>query len=175
VAAHQVCDGSILAAVREALTGSSLAPERLAVELTEPGPLADDPAAIATVEQLRALGVRIVLDHFGTGWSSPAHLRRLPVDVVKVDRVFVDGLTGEAAGRAIVAAVLAMAVAAGADVVAEGVETEEQRIILTELGCRYAQGHLFARDLTAGEADALVRAEQLVPAAGRCAPPARRP
>jgi diguanylate cyclase (GGDEF)-like protein len=175
VAARQVCDGSILPAVREALSGSSLAPERLAVELTEPGPLADDPAAIATVERLRALGVRIVLDHFGTGWSSPAHLRRLPVDVVKVDRCFVDGLAGDAASRAIVAAVLAMAAAAGAEVVAAGVETEEQRIILTELGCRYAQGHLFARDLTAGEADALVRAEQLVPAAGRCEPPAPRP
>ena len=68
-----------------------------------------------------------------------------------------------------------MATAAGAEVVAEGVETEEQRIILTELGCRYAQGHLFARDLTAGEADTLVRAEQLVPAAHRGAPPSPRP
>ena len=89
------------------------------------------------------------------------------MDVVKVDRVFVAGLTADAASRAIVAAVLALAAAAGAEVVAEGVETEEQRIILTELGCRYAQGHLFSRDLTAGEADALVRAEQLVPAAVR--------
>ena len=167
VAARQVCDGSILPAVEAALSASCLAPERLALELTEPGPLADDAAALATVDRLRALGVRIVLDHFGTGWSSPEHLRRLPVDVVKVDRVFVAGLTADAASRAIVAAVLALAAAAGAEVVAEGVETEEQRIILTELGCRYAQGHLLSRDLTAGEADALVRSEQLVPAAVR--------
>ena len=170
VAARQVCDGSIVAAVQDALAASCLAPERLALELTEPGPLAEDPAAIATIEQLRGLGVRIVLDHFGTGWSSPAHLRRLPVDVVKIDRVFVEGLAGDAASRAMVAAVLALAAAVGAEVVAEGVETEAQRAALGELGCRYAQGHLFARDLTAGEADALVCAQRLVPAGADSGP-----
>jgi diguanylate cyclase (GGDEF)-like protein len=156
---RQLAESDVVGAVREVLGATGLAPERLALEITETAIMGDVEGAIARLRELRGLGVRIVLDDFGTGYSSLSHLKRLPIDTVKVDKLFVDAIARDAGSRAIVAAVLSMARGFGATVVAEGVEDREQLRHVAEVGCHYGQGHLFARDLTAAEAELLLMAQ----------------
>ncbi len=118
------------------------------------------------LHQLQAIGLPIVLDDFGTGYSSLSHLRNFSIDMVKVDRLFVSNLTNENKDEAIVAAVLGMAETFGLDVVAEGVETEEQAERLTELGCRFAQGYLFSKPMPADELGAIGSATAPIASAG---------
>ncbi|MGH2676498.1 MAG: EAL domain-containing protein, partial [Actinomycetota bacterium] len=94
---------------------------------------------------LRAVGVRMSIDDFGTGFSSLLHLNRFPIDFLKVDRSFVEGLDRDPGAANIVTAVISMAHALGMPTIAEGVETAEQLYTLRRLGCDYAQGYLFAR------------------------------
>jgi EAL domain-containing protein (putative c-di-GMP-specific phosphodiesterase class I) len=101
-----------------------------------------------TLGRLKRLGVKLVVDDFGTGYSSLSYLRRFPVDVLKVDRSFVDGLGGDSGDSAIVNAVVTLAHTLGLHAVAEGVETAEQLIELRKLGCDTAQGFYFARPAT---------------------------
>ena len=104
-------------------------------------------------ERCKELGVRLSIDDFGTGYSSLAYLRRFPVDVLKIDRTFVDGLGKDLEDSAIVAAVVNLADTLGFATIAEGVETELQRDCLVGLGCSRAQGYLFAQPVTAAEAE----------------------
>jgi EAL domain-containing protein (putative c-di-GMP-specific phosphodiesterase class I) len=97
------------------------------------------------VAELRALGVGIAIDDFGTGFSSLNYLKLFPATVVKIDKSFVDGLGTDRVDQALVEAVIKVAKAVGLTAVAEGVETDEQRTILTNLGCDLGQGYLFAR------------------------------
>ena len=157
-------DETVLRTLRE----EGLPPHRLLLEVTE-GVLLEQEAAVATLQRLRAAGVRIALDDFGTGWSSLTYLRRFPVDVLKLDRTFTSGLGQGGAADAVPAAVLQLASALELDVVAEGVEEPAQAEALRALGCRLAQGWLFGR---AEPADCLeptvVRAPlALAPAVGR--------
>jgi EAL domain-containing protein (putative c-di-GMP-specific phosphodiesterase class I) len=99
------------------------------------------------VRQLKELGVRLVLDDFGTGFSSLGYLRRFPLDAIKLDRAFVEHLADRSEDEAIVRAVVEMAAALGLDVVAEGVETSEQLAAVSALGCGHAQGFYFARPI----------------------------
>ncbi|HSD79867.1 MAG TPA: bifunctional diguanylate cyclase/phosphodiesterase, partial [Solirubrobacteraceae bacterium] len=157
---RQLAEPDVVGTVDRVLRDTGLAPDRLALELTETALLGDIEGALARIHALRDLGVRIVLDDFGTGYSSLSHLKRLPIDSVKVDRLFVEAIARDAGSRAIVAAVLSMAEGFGATVVAEGVEDREQLGHVTAVGCHYGQGHHFARDLTPGEAEVLLRAQQ---------------
>ncbi|HSD76313.1 MAG TPA: EAL domain-containing protein, partial [Solirubrobacteraceae bacterium] len=157
---RQLAEPDVVGTVDRVLRDTGLAPDRLALELTETALLGDIEGALARIHALRDLGVRIVLDDFGTGYSSLSHLKRLPIDSVKVDRLFVEAIARDAGSRAIVAAVLSMAEGFGATVVAEGVEDREQLGYVTAVGCHYGQGHHFARDLTPGEAEVLLRAQQ---------------
>jgi EAL domain-containing protein (putative c-di-GMP-specific phosphodiesterase class I) len=100
---------------------------------------------------LRDLGVRIAIDDFGGGTSSLTFLSALPIDVIKIDRLFIDGLVDRSHDRAIVAAVISLAQELELAVIAEGVETERQHAELRELGCRYGQGFLYARPQPAAE------------------------
>jgi EAL domain-containing protein (putative c-di-GMP-specific phosphodiesterase class I) len=100
---------------------------------------------------LNAAGIRIALDDFGTGYSSLSHLRDFPVDVVKIDQSFVGKMVSDTEIRAIVAAVVRLAKSLRIDVVAEGVELDEQRILLALNGCTYAQGHLFGKAVSADD------------------------
>jgi CheY-like chemotaxis protein len=115
--------------------------------------------AITLLRQLKALGVRISIDDFGTGFSSLAYLRRFPLDELKVDKSFVDGLGRDPGATAIVAAVMGMAHALDLTVVAEGVETEAQAAALRNLGCDQAQGYLYARPQSARDLDPLLKQE----------------
>ena len=122
---------------------SGLAPERLVVEVTE-GSLLDDPTAVhATLERLRAFGIGAALDDFGTGYSSLSYLLSLPLRIVKIDRSFVSSLDENfVAARSIVGAILALARALGIEVIAEGIETPQQRAALRTMGCELGQGFL---------------------------------
>jgi diguanylate cyclase (GGDEF)-like protein len=139
--------------IASALDDSGLKPDRLQLEMTE-SVLMDDAAKTVTIlHTLRELDVRLGVDDFGTGYSSLSYLRRFPVDVLKIDRSFVDGLGHDLEDSAIVAAVVSLADTLGLHAVAEGVETELQRDCLIGLGCVEAQGYLFARPRSAAEAE----------------------
>jgi diguanylate cyclase (GGDEF)-like protein/PAS domain S-box-containing protein len=116
-------------------------PKRLTLEVVESA-LSDDEVARTTLAELRALGCRISVDDFGTGWSSLSRLKELPIDEVKVDRCFVAGLPHDTADTALVEAVAHVAQALHLDVVAEGVETQEQLAAVTSIGCQHGQGFL---------------------------------
>ncbi|MEM9553801.1 MAG: EAL domain-containing protein [Acidobacteriota bacterium] len=141
----QLASVELVDRVEAALEQSGLAPERLRLELTE-SMIVDNPAATARVlERLRDDGVRCDIDDFGTGYSSLAQLKRFPLDRLKIDRSFVRTLLEERDDAEIVRATIELAHALGLEVVAEGIETQEQLDRLCALGCDYGQGYLFAR------------------------------
>ncbi|CAD5374367.1 hypothetical protein RA210_U50318 [Rubrivivax sp. A210] len=146
----------LLDTVRGALRRSGLAPRCLDLELTESVMMQDVPAAIRTVDALKALGVRLSLDDFGTGHSSLAYLSRFAIDTLKIDRSFVHDLTTNDVNAAIVSATIAMAHKLGKSVIAEGVETEGQLRFLRGRECDEMQGFLYAPGLPADEVTALL-------------------
>ncbi|HET9654036.1 MAG TPA: EAL domain-containing protein [Kineosporiaceae bacterium] len=128
----------------EACLRHDVPPWHLRLEVTESA-LADDSTAPGVLRRLRSRGCRVALDDFGTGYASLSRLHRLPVDVVKLDRSFLSPITEDEAGRSLVSLVLGLAGPLRVEVVVEGVETPQQRDLLIDLGCRRAQGFLFAR------------------------------
>lgn len=128
------------------LNKSSLAhSRRITVEITESLKLSDRPEYIEVLNQFRACGCKIAIDDFGTGYSSLSYLKRIPVDIIKIDRSFVRDITTDPTDAATVRAILQIAEAFGLETVAEGVETEAQLAFLKEHGCKYAQGYLFSQ------------------------------
>ncbi len=126
-------------------------PQRLTLEVTESGFIENPREALAMLEALRSMGVRLSVDDFGTGYSSLSYLAHMPVDEIKVDQSFVRGLEQDAALVAVVSAAADMGHRLGLSVVAEGVETEEQARILRDIGCDVAQGYLYARPMSPPE------------------------
>jgi diguanylate cyclase (GGDEF)-like protein/PAS domain S-box-containing protein len=145
VSPHQVARPGLADAVEAALADAGLPAERLMVELTESVMLSADPAARKELSLLDELGVRIVVDDFGTGFSALSYLRDLPVSGIKVDRSFTAGLGRDTQCERIVEAVTGLGRGLGVDVIVEGVETEQQRRMLVDIGCEHAQGYLFGR------------------------------
>jgi diguanylate cyclase (GGDEF)-like protein/PAS domain S-box-containing protein len=144
---EQVWSGTLVGLVREALDESGLKPEHLDLEVTESVCMDDMPQTVATLDQLKAMGVRISIDDFGTGYSSLSYLKRYPFHTLKIDRAFVGELPSNLDDVALVEAVLVMAKRLGLQVLAEGVETEEQRQYLTSRQCDLLQGYFFSRPL----------------------------
>jgi EAL domain-containing protein (putative c-di-GMP-specific phosphodiesterase class I) len=150
----QVRDRRIVDLVREALAESGVPPTRLMLEITE-GVLIDNPEEmVRRIEDLHALGVRIALYDFGSGYSNLGYLQRFPLDKLKIDRSFVAALGSSANGGVIIQAMVALGRALGLSVLVEGVETEQQRVLLRLAGCDEMQGFLFAK---AGPARAIDR------------------
>jgi diguanylate cyclase (GGDEF)-like protein len=145
---------TVLAAVRN----SGIDPAALTIEVTESTAMAESDTGFRALRELSAAGLRVAIDDFGTGYSSLDQLRRMPVDVVKVDRSFVRGMSTDSTDRELVAAVVGMGRALHLLVVAEGIETEEQATILRDLGCDQGQGFLYARPLPPEELDDLLAA-----------------
>jgi EAL domain-containing protein (putative c-di-GMP-specific phosphodiesterase class I) len=151
----QLADNAIVGTVADALESSGLAPERLTLEVTESALMANAEMAVGCLHDVKALGVRLAIDDFGTGYSSLIYLKRMPVDIIKVDRSFVDGLGDDPEDTAIVQSVVSLAHAVGVQAVAEGVETEGQRVDLQTMGCDLGQGYLWSKPLPASELWAL--------------------
>ena len=154
----QISHPGLVEQVDAALRQSGLPPRLLKLEVTETMVMENTDGAITLLRRLKALGVHIAIDDFGTGYSSLSYLLRLPADTLKIDRSFVSG-TGDA-GRnvSIVRTIVGLAYSLGLDVVAEGVETEEQRALLADLGCPFAQGYLFSPAVDAAAAEGLITA-----------------
>jgi diguanylate cyclase (GGDEF)-like protein/PAS domain S-box-containing protein len=131
--------------VAYALATSGLSPQCLVLELTETVLMRDIAVTAARLEELRELGVKIAIDDFGTGYSSLGYLRDIPVDVLKVDRSFITDLVGNLRQQELVSAVVQLGQTLGLKVVAEGIETEEQLHLLTDMHCPYAQGYHLGR------------------------------
>jgi EAL domain-containing protein (putative c-di-GMP-specific phosphodiesterase class I) len=142
---RQLVQPGLVELVAETLEETGLEPASLCLEITETALMQDTDRAVVLLEELKALGITLSLDDFGTGYSSLSYLRRFPVDEVKVDRSFVDGLVDRPGDASIVAAVRDVTRTLGLDLVAEGIETKEQLDRLRALGYENGQGFLFAR------------------------------
>ena len=157
LSARQLTQPSLVEDVRLALESSDMEPSMLGLEITESVIMDDVQTVDATLADLKALGLKLGVDDFGTGFSSLSYLRRFDVDLLKVDRSFVHSVSSSAESRAIVAAVVDLAHSLGLESTAEGVETYEQVTALREIGCDTGQGFYFSRPQPAAEFADLVR------------------
>jgi diguanylate cyclase (GGDEF)-like protein len=143
--------------VRTALALSGIDPHRLILEVTESVLMKEPERAIRALSELRSMGTRIAVDDFGTGYSSLSHLQRFPVDVLKIDKSFIDPLRGtDTASSALVTAIIGLAGSLGLEVIAEGIEHESQLHRLVDMGCGQGQGFLMSRPLHGPEAELLI-------------------
>jgi diguanylate cyclase (GGDEF)-like protein len=156
LSAAQLQEPALVGEVADVVADTGVGATSLTLEITESMLLEDAETLIATLRTLRTTGVSIAVDDFGTGWSALSYLKRLPLDVIKVDRSFVAGLLTVRADRAIADAVVGVARALDLDAVAEGVETAEQFEAVRDLGCTAAQGFYFSRPLPAEHVEALL-------------------
>ena len=141
----------LIAAVEQALAATGLPPSAIEFEVTESSLMRDLERASRMLQNLRALGIKLSIDDFGTGYSSLTYLKRFPVDVLKIDRSFIQDLTTDASDAALTTAIIAMGRSLKLELVAEGVETWEQAHFLSQRGCHLVQGFLFARPLPSNE------------------------
>jgi diguanylate cyclase (GGDEF)-like protein len=156
VSSRYLAQGNVVADVRDALQTHALRPDCLILEVTESLLLDDSSQLESTFNELKTIGVRLALDDFGTGYSSLAYLHRFPIDILKIDRTFVERLARGADAEgvdavALARAILSLAEALGLDTVAEGIEDDAQRDTLLELGCRTGQGYSFGKAMPVAE------------------------
>ncbi len=156
LSARQFQNPDLVAEVAQVLRATGMTPQALILEITETVVMDDGASSSATLRELKALGVQLAIDDFGTGYSSLSYLRRFPVDVLKIDKAFVDGLGHDSEATAIVQAVITLAHTLGMSVVAEGIETAVQVAHLNALGCDAGQGYYFAKPLPSPAAGRLL-------------------
>ncbi len=147
VSAIQLVRDDVAAVVRQALETHKIGGERLMIELTESAIIGDPDLALSVLSELKALDARVAMDDFGTGYSNLAYLQRLPIDVLKIDRSFVEHMVDDRDKVAIVRTIQSLAEVLGMRTTAEGVETADQARLLSALGCDFGQGFLFARPM----------------------------
>ncbi|MDO8988378.1 MAG: EAL domain-containing protein [Sideroxyarcus sp.] len=156
VSARQFHEAGFVARVQEAMQRHGINPGLLKLEPTESILLENLDATVATMNALKTIGVSFALDDFGTGFSSLQYLKKLPLNQLKIDQSFVRDLASDNSDQAIVRTIIAMAQSLSLEVIAEGVETEEQRGMLQESGCMHFQGYLFGRPVPIAEFEALL-------------------
>ncbi|MGJ9420296.1 EAL domain-containing protein [Massilia sp. CMS3.1] len=162
LSARQFMHRALVASIRRIVDETGIDPALVEFEITETALMQHGEQTLEILDQINRMGMRLSIDDFGTGYSSLAYLKRFPVRKIKIDRAFIRELEASSEDRAIVAAVMALANSLQLQVVAEGVETEEQLALLRDYGCQYVQGWLFARALDAEAAQALLVADQAV-------------
>jgi diguanylate cyclase (GGDEF)-like protein/PAS domain S-box-containing protein len=160
LSARQFQNGGLVAQLRDALDDTGIPPHLLTLEVAESDSMLRPQQTLATLRELKELGVRILLDDFGVGYSSLSHLKRFPLDGLKIDRCFVGGMPADPDDAAVTRAVARLAFTLGLEVVAKGVETEAQKAFLEELGCHGLQGELFAPALAADDCLSWLRARR---------------
>lgn len=151
----------LLLKLRSILSETEFPAERLRLEVTEGILIDNKEVAIATLEEIRAMGIGLYMDDFGTGYSSLSYLHRFPIDTLKIDRTFISALNSEESSATIVHTILMLAHSLRLKVVAEGIETREQYQLLQALGCHYGQGYLFARPLSPPQVERFIFAKTL--------------
>jgi diguanylate cyclase (GGDEF)-like protein/PAS domain S-box-containing protein len=163
LSANQLTSDELTERVAEAVRRSGVPAAALHLEITESVLMDGIEGSLKVLNRLRRLGLHLAVDDFGTGYSSLSYLKQLPVDVLKIDRSFVDGLGSDPHDTSIVQAITAMADALALEILAEGVETERQLSALRELGCPLAQGYLWSEPLTPADATEWLRARRAAP------------
>jgi diguanylate cyclase (GGDEF)-like protein len=158
LSARQFAAQDLASSIRAVLAATGLAADCLDFELTESSLMADVDSAVASMHELKALGVQLSIDDFGTGYSSLAYLKRFPIDVLKIDKSFVRDVMADAADAAIVTSIIALAHNLKLHVIAEGVETAEQLVYLRQHGCDDVQGYYFSRPVPAAAFERLLAA-----------------
>jgi len=161
VSARQFRQPDFVEQMREVVQRHEINPAQLKLEITESLLLKDIEEVIATISALKLLGVRFSLDDFGTGYSCLQYLKRLPLDQLKIDQSFVRDLVDDSNDRSIVRTIIAMAQNLNLDVIAEGVEMDEQRKILFDMGCMHYQGYLFGKPVPIDEFETLLQQARL--------------
>jgi diguanylate cyclase (GGDEF)-like protein len=154
LSARQFREHDVVATVAAILEETGLPPQTLTLEITESGLMRRTEATIAGLDALRALGVHLAIDDFGTGYSSLSYLERFPIDILKIDRTFVSSVGDEVSP--IARAIVDLGRTLGLEVIAEGIEHIEQARWLADLGCRFGQGYLYARPMSAAAVEALL-------------------
>ena len=157
VSSKQFRQPNFVSQVQETLQRYAVTPSLLKLELTESLLLDNVEDTIASMNGLKEIGVQFSLDDFGTGYSSLQYLKRLPLDQLKIDQSFVRDLAFDNSDRAIVRTIIAMAQALNLDVIAEGVELEDQRLTLLDKGCMSYQGYLFSKPVPIDQFNALLK------------------
>jgi diguanylate cyclase (GGDEF)-like protein/PAS domain S-box-containing protein len=169
---RQLEDPAVVSHVRDALAASGLDPSRLTLEITESALVQHSDAIRSRLLQLKALGLSLAIDDFGTGYSSLSYIQQFPVDVLKIDRSFVEGL-GRSSGTdaALARTIIALGASLGLRTVAEGIENDGQRALLRQLGCEFGQGYFYARPMAS--AAVLSWVEEVVDRRNSTRPPVR--
>jgi len=147
VSARQFRSAGFIDLVRRELAESGLPPQYLILEITESLLLGDQSKVWADLSTLRDAGVRVSIDDFGTGYSSLSYLHQVPIDIIKLDKSFVDTIASSRQQLDLVTGIVALSRTLHLQVVAEGIETAEDRMLLVEAGCGYGQGYFFARPM----------------------------
>jgi EAL domain-containing protein (putative c-di-GMP-specific phosphodiesterase class I) len=160
VSALQFNDEGLVELVARTLRDSEIVPGTLKLELTERAVLSNPEHAKVIFGQLKALGVKLSLDDFGTGYSSLSHLRRLPIDTLKIDRSFVSQMDSHDDKRQIAEVVMLLACTLGLDVVAEGAETAAEVGLQQQIGSDFVQGYFYFKPLSADDAGAALQGQQ---------------
>ncbi len=146
---HQFLQTDLVDQIRDILSLTGMPAEKLGIEITESAAMPNFEYSIKTLEALREMGISIYIDDFGSGFSSLSHLRHLPIDVLKIDRQFIDEIPENPDDVAIATAIIAMAKSLNLHIVAEGVENQQQLAFLRDQGCQSVQGYLFAKPMSA--------------------------
>ncbi len=154
---RQLQDAGIVQDVQEALERSGFTPADLVLEITESILMQHVDVSLERLTQLKELGVSLAIDDFGTGYSSLSYLQRYPIDILKIDKAFVDTIDKGGDGAVLASAIVALGETLRLDTVAEGIETDAQRSMLMELGCDFGQGFLFAPPLSPDDFSVLMR------------------
>jgi EAL domain-containing protein (putative c-di-GMP-specific phosphodiesterase class I) len=157
VSARQFRQAGFVDKVHAAIHQYNIDPMQLKLELTESMLLDNIEETIATMHSLKKIGIKFSLDDFGTGYSSLQYLKRLPLDQLKIDQAFVRDISSDSSDRAIVRTIIAMAESLNLNVIAEGVETEEQKSFLLQKGCTHYQGYLFGKPLPIDQFEELLK------------------
>ena len=165
VAARQLTHPGLVEIVKNAIAETGIEASRLKLEITESMIMADAVAAVGALEQLKTLGIHLLMDDFGTGHASLSYLHRLPISTIKIDRYFVGRIDSNSECLEIVRTILSLSRSLSMDVIAEGVENGAQREVLQSLGCEYVQGYLLSPPLDADAAERLLLTNRAVESA----------
>jgi EAL domain-containing protein (putative c-di-GMP-specific phosphodiesterase class I) len=154
---RQIGSHALIGTIKDALAVSGLDPSALVLEMTESVMITSTPDTVELLRQLKHLGIQLAIDDFGTGYSSLSYLSRFPVDLLKIDRSFVEKIATDAHSAELVQTIVQLGRSLGLQTVAEGIESAEQLDALRRIGCEFGQGYLFAKPVTARLITAMLR------------------